>query len=1198
MVLNTEEKRDLRKYLLGDVRLGEKTAEIEERVMIEEKYFDALLFEEEELIQDYADNNLTAVERKNFEKNFLISPGRQEKLKFAQAFRKYLNRQSLSAETDTNTKERRNFRSILKSFLSPLPVAATVVVIVGLASVLGWHYYLRATESHAAMIALNRAYRIQRPLETRITNLDYAPFGQVRGESDTKIDIRESNRAQIISQDAAADHPTASNLHTLARTYLTKKDFNEALKEIEKAARMDSQNAEILSDTGVIYLEKSKTLSEDNGEAMELKAKALDYFDKAIAISPDLLAARFNKAIVLQTLNSPTEARKAWQDYLNLDADSQWAEEARQNLKRLESKQSQNKTSDEILRDFLAAYRANDGESAYRTTSRNREMITSKLIPQQLAFLFLKSEGAEKQDYLAALEYIGNLEREKSADSFFSEIAKFYATLPAEKQVGLSEAQDLIKQGYAFCLQNKNKEALTAFTRARAIFVETGNIWEAGISDYWIGYCLNRVNKIEESTIVLDELAEFCRNRNYKWLAAQAFSWLAINKGSVKEFSKAIEYNEKALYFAEETSDLYLTQKSLSQLSDIYRRSANYRQAIGFAFKTLTVASQPESSLRQKCRDYDAIANILFAMKYYAAALAYQKEALNLSIELNDSSFAFSSFIDFGRILATQGRYRESLDAFEKTRQFIESFSDEEHKKKSRAIVSVHTGHALRQAKNCEAALIDYDKAVEFFRGGEYQANLYDAHKGRLLCYYLNKNDSAFQSELSLILDLFRDYRTKILEEQNRNSFFDSEQSVYDIAIGNEFDKQDYKKAFDYSEESRARSLLDLQNSQGTVFQDGSGRAEIKFAANVTEPSNLAQIQAKMPADVQLIQYSVLSDKTLIWLITKEDLSIVETDISATDLQEKISDYLELLEKNDSFDTEKRIESAKQLYRILVTPIENKLDAGKQLCLIPDKILFRLSFAALISPDEEKYFVSRYKFFSAPSASIFLIDSEKAGRLRQNTPETLLSVGNPSFSRKDFAALPDLASSAREAEEIAAFYNEAILLTGKDASKEKFTKNLSGADVIHFAGHYVPNENSPLLSSLILAKNERTREPKDSVLANHEIIGAELSQAKLIVLSACQTGGERFYNGEGMTGAARTFLATGVPLVVASQWQVDSDATAELMIDFHRYRAIEKLSTVEALRRAQLDMMTGENNRFQNPYYWAGFAVLGGYAEF
>ncbi len=30
-----------------------------------------------------------------------------------------------------------------------------------------------------------------------------------------------------------------------------------------------------------------------------------------------------------------------------------------------------------------------------------------------------------------------------------------------------------------------------------------------------------------------------------------------------------------------------------------------------------------------------------------------------------------------------------------------------------------------------------------------------------------------FKNELPVILNLFRDYRAKILEEQNRNSFFD-----------------------------------------------------------------------------------------------------------------------------------------------------------------------------------------------------------------------------------------------------------------------------------------------------------------------------------------------------------------------------------------------------------------------------------------
>jgi CHAT domain-containing protein len=81
-----------------------------------------------------------------------------------------------------------------------------------------------------------------------------------------------------------------------------------------------------------------------------------------------------------------------------------------------------------------------------------------------------------------------------------------------------------------------------------------------------------------------------------------------------------------------------------------------------------------------------------------------------------------------------------------------------------------------------------------------------------------------------------------------------------------------------------------------------------------------------------------------------------------------------------------------------------------------------------------------------------------------------------------------------------------------------------------------------------------------------------------------------------MIGASRTFLATGVPLVVASQWAVYSEATAPLMIDFHRRRTTQKLSTVEALRQSQLEML--KNEKYRQPYYWAAFIALGGYSKF
>jgi CHAT domain-containing protein len=104
---------------------------------------------------------------------------------------------------------------------------------------------------------------------------------------------------------------------------------------------------------------------------------------------------------------------------------------------------------------------------------------------------------------------------------------------------------------------------------------------------------------------------------------------------------------------------------------------------------------------------------------------------------------------------------------------------------------------------------------------------------------------------------------------------------------------------------------------------------------------------------------------------------------------------------------------------------------------------------------------------------------------------------------------------------------------------------------------------------------------------------------RLTVLSACQTGVERYYRGEGMIGMARAFLVARVPVVVASLWAVDSDATAELMIRFHRYRKRDASSTSEeALWKAKRSLLLDQDGRYHNPSYWAAFEIIGGHASF
>ena len=51
------------------------------------------------------------------------------------------------------------------------------------------------------------------------------------------------------------------------------------------------------------------------------------------------------------------------------------------------------------------------------------------------------------------------------------------------------------------------------------------------------------------------------------------------------------------------------------------------------------------------------------------------------------------------------------------------------------------------------------------------------------------------------------------------------------------------------------------------------------------------------------------------------------------------------------------------------------------------------------------------------------------------------------------------------------------------------------------------------------------------------------------------------------------------------------------MISLYDYRKVG-LSTIDALRAAQVKMLKGPNEAYRQPRYWAAFECIGGYAEY
>ena len=93
MSVETHENAKIRKYLLGNIQVEDERRKIEERLMLDDDFFEELSIQEDELIQDYVDDQLSTDERRRFEKHFFISEERRSKIRFARALRRYINEQ-------------------------------------------------------------------------------------------------------------------------------------------------------------------------------------------------------------------------------------------------------------------------------------------------------------------------------------------------------------------------------------------------------------------------------------------------------------------------------------------------------------------------------------------------------------------------------------------------------------------------------------------------------------------------------------------------------------------------------------------------------------------------------------------------------------------------------------------------------------------------------------------------------------------------------------------------------------------------------------------------------------------------------------------------------------------------------------------------------------------------------------------------
>lgn len=1201
MARNDHQQRTVRRYLLKQLPDAEQRA-FELRLLTEDESFAELEIVEDELIDDYVADELSRKERTRFKEHFLTTPARKDKLRSAQAMKRYLDNIAPDPQPKPGTFSR-FWKSRQTFFSTPITVAISMLIIAGI-GLATWRVVFYKSDLEKGLIALNEAFRQERLVEVRVSSIDYAPYEKTRSNEAKRVNTLELNRAQVYLLQAEQQSRDAASYHALGKLYLLQREPNKAIEFLERAVKSDTNNAQIYADLGAAFLEKARLELERNGSGGEGKpledfGRSLENLKRALEIDPDLLEPLFNRALV-HSYQGLTEAAKAdWHAYLERDANSKWAAEARDRLKLLEDAQSRNSQNSDAFETFMRAYRAGDDAAAWEVYRSNHSSsgnaITNELIER---FLAENATTASKSDNLRALAYLGQLELRQTNDPYTSDLARIYSSVTSQTRLLLATARQEVTKGRPLLGQSRIDEASRYFESARSAFERARDVPELLAVETTMAHGAVLQPNLTQGQKLLARIIPACESKGYKWLLAEALGLRAHIQTNLNNYSEAIGDANRALQIFQELKDVRNTLGAFFQLAGLYLFLNDSETSFAFLRRAMALAQADGVSRMQLWGVHIATSLNLTALRLYRAAFDYQNEALQLALQSGQPLYISRSYQFVGMTYGLLQQFDLASTSLRKAYEQGRPLAHERNGQNMMASASLRLGDLYRRSGDQANALAAYDESLRLYEGLEFNHYSYLVHKGRFLSYLAQNNDALASQELLTVFRLFNEYREKILAERQSTFFFDREQDTCDLAIDfTYFRLGDRNRAFDYSEICRARSLRELMR-RGAEVTSGPGGLDLRSKPGAPEedalPLNALEISRQLPEEVQLVEFALLEKKIVIWLITRSGVFPTSVDIDAAKLTDLVVSTVGQIRKRDE---KAAAEGLKSLYSQLIEPIRGQLDANKVICFVPDKILHYVPFAALISNSSGHYLAQDYGVMVSPSAAILIDSSTKAKAWPAGQEERLLAVGNPKFERAPNSRLLDLPEAEREVEGIIRDYPLHNVLLKHQATRASVIDQLIRANVAHFAAHYEIDPRSTLSSKLLLAPGPGDRaHAQPAGLDAGSIYQMNLANTKLVVLAACQTGIEQQFGGEGPIGFARSFLVAGVPVVVASLWPVDSDATAELMIAFHHARRSERRSTTAALKQAQQEVMARE--KYRSPFYWSGFTVIGGYSHY
>jgi CHAT domain-containing protein/uncharacterized protein HemY len=531
------------------------------------------------------------------------------------------------------------------------------------------------------------------------------------------------------------------------------------------------------------------------------------------------------------------------------------------------------------------------------------------------------------------------------------------------------------------------------------------------------------------------------------------------------EKQKALEYFGQSLPLIRAVGHRRGEATILSNIGKVYDDLGEKQKALEYYSQSLPLrraagdSSGEATTLNNIGKVYDDLGEKQKALQYYS-------QSLPLIRAVGDAKGEATILNNIGKVYSDLREQQKALQYYSQSLPLIRAVGD----RRGEAITLSNIGKVYSELGEKQKALEYLSQSLPLSRAvGDAQgeaitlSNIASVKRDR-------GNLTEALTDIESCLKIIESLRTKIASPELRTSYFATVQNYYQFYIDllmqlhKTQPKSGYDtKAFEASERSRARSLLELLKEANADIRQGVApellqrernlqqqldalekqRIEVLTRPNHTraqeaeleqqrqtliaqyqdiqtqirttspryaaltqpQPLTLPQIQQQiLDENTILLQYSLGKERSYLWAVTKNNITSYELP-KAADIQQAARDFLGAVTNQIYRDLPKKVAEANNpLSQIILQPAAAQL-AKKRLLIVGDGILNYLPFAALSLPETSGQnrnppLIVDHEIVQLPSASTL-------GILRQNYSDrqaptrTLAILADPVFSGND-----------------------------------------------------------------------------------------------------------------------------------------------------------------------------------------------------